>query len=200
MFSRIAVKIACVLVASACVTAPLPSHAQKPSQSPGGQAEAEQILDTIVEKVWALTDLHWHKGEYCHIVNICKISAAADPTNVDAYGNGAWLLWSMDRDAEAIEVYKQGLKANPKSYYMYDEIGYYYYNRKKDYPLAIEYLGKASQMPDCKLSTIHTLAHAYEKSGNLQMSAKTWERAAKDPNDTAAKLNLDRVRRKMKKQ
>ena len=166
----------------------------------GGKAEAEEIVDTVVDRLWELTDVHWHKGEYNHIVNLCKMVVAADPSQVDAFGNAGWLLWSMNRDAEAIAVYEAGLKANPNSFYMYDELGFYYYNRKKNYPAAIKYLERASQFPDSRMNTLHTLAHAYEKSGNLESCAKTWERAAKDPGDAAARTNLARVRKKMRGQ
>jgi tetratricopeptide (TPR) repeat protein len=106
----------------------------------------------------------------------------------------------MDRDSEAVAFYQEGLKANPKSYYMYDEIGYYYFLRKKDYPTAVKYLEQSAKMPDAKPLTLHSLAHAYEKTGNIEMSLKTWERAAKDPDDAAAKTNLARRRRKMRGQ
>src|SRR5437588_10331904 len=87
-----------------------PANAQTKIPAAGGKAEAEQILDTVIDKIWVLSDLHWHKGEYNHIVNVCKIVAAADPSNVEAFANAGWLLWSMDRDQEAVAVYQDGIK------------------------------------------------------------------------------------------
>lgn len=162
-----------------------------------GAAQANAIADAVVEQLVQYSDLHWHKGEYCHIVNLDKMIVTAQPDNVDAYGNAGWLLWSMNRDAEAIALYDQGLKANPKSYYMFDELGFYYYNRKKDFAKAVKYLEQAAARDDVKPATLHLLAHSYEKTGNLKLSLKTWERAKKIPGDMAAKTNYERVKRKM---
>src|SRR5258708_40157348 len=96
-----------------------------------GAAQANAIADAVINDLVKYADLHWHKGEYCHIVNLDKMVITAQPDNVDVYSNAGWLLWSMNRDTEAVAMYEQGVKANPKTYYMYDEIGYYYFNRKK---------------------------------------------------------------------
>jgi len=186
------------LIVVVLLTLPGFGACQGKSAAPGGKTEAEGIVDSVIDRLWVLTDLHWHKGEYNHIVNLCRMVTAADPSRVDAYGNAGWLLWSMDRDAEAVALYQEGLKANPTSYYMYDEIGYYYFLRKKDYPAAVKYLEQAAKMPDARALTLHSLAHAYEKTGNLEMCVKTWERAAKDPEDAAARTNLTRIRKKIR--
>ena len=42
------------------------------------------------------------------------------------------------------------------------------------------------------------LAHAYERTKQLDKALKVWERAAAIPGDQPAKVNLERVRRLMK--
>jgi tetratricopeptide (TPR) repeat protein len=163
-----------------------------------GEAQADAIADEITNNLIVASDAHWHKGEYNHVVNLLKMVVAGQPDNLEAYGNAGWLLWSMNKDQEAIALYEQGIKANPKSYYMYDEMGFYYYNRKKDYPKAIQYFEKSVKSPDVKPMSLHLLAHAYERTGQLKLSLQTWERAAKisGPQNGAAKANLERVKKK----
>ena len=162
-------------------------------------AQSSAIADAVINDLVKYADLHWHKGEYSHIVNLDKMIVAAQPDNVDTFANAGWLLWSMNRDAEAVALYEQGLKANPNSYYMYDELGYYYFNRKKDYAKAIHYYEQAATRPDVSPETLHLLAHSYERTGKLKLCLETWDRARKMPGQTnaAAKVNYERVKRKM---
>src|SRR2546427_109927 len=95
-----------------------PAHAQKPTES--SRAAVDSLVNGIVDDVHEWMDKHWHKGEYNHIINLAKIAIAVDPTDLDAYSNSGWLLWSMDRDQEAVDLYLKGIKANPKTSYMYD--------------------------------------------------------------------------------
>jgi pentatricopeptide repeat protein len=155
-------------------------------------------LDDISDKLVVVADAHWHKGEYNHIVNLTRIILAARPDLVDLYANAGWLLWSMDRDDEAIALYKQGVQANPNQYYMYDELGQYYLTRKKDYPTAVSYYEKAVKFADVRPQTWNALARAYEKSGQMEKAYTAWQKAATYPNNIAAKPNLERVRRLIK--
>jgi tetratricopeptide (TPR) repeat protein len=164
--------------------------------SPSSKVEA--IVNEAVINLWKHVDHHWHEGEYRHIVNLCKVIATARPDAVEAYSNAGWLLWSMDADDEALALYEQGLKANPSIYEMYDELGFYYFNRKRDYARAIPYYEKALQFKDCKPFTIHMLAHAYERTKQMDKALKAWERAAAIPDNATGRTNLERFKRKMK--
>src|SRR4051794_34863896 len=97
---------------------PAGASPDKPA-TPGGPQTVENILDDAVMALSHQVDEHWHEGEYNHIINIYRVVAAARPNMMDAYTNSGWLLWSMDRDDEAVALYEQGLKANPESYHMY---------------------------------------------------------------------------------
>lgn len=183
--------------AAALFLLPAATAGAQKGTAPKVPATVEAILDATLDHVWQLTDLHWHKGEYNHILNLYKVVVAGWPDQVEAYANGGWLLWSMNRDAEAIALYEQGIKANPKSAYMFDELGQHY-NRKKDWPKAIRYLEQAAARPDVQPLTLHTLAHCYERTGRLKESLKTWERAAADPHNAArlaARNHAARIKR-----
>jgi tetratricopeptide (TPR) repeat protein len=165
-----------------------------------GEVSSSDSVDSIVDKVFnhlvVTTDRHWHKGEYSHMVNLFRMEVVAHPDNVEAYSSAGWLLWSMDRDAEAVAMYEEGIKSNPKTFFMYDELGQYYFQRKKDYPRAITYYEKAVEFKDVHFSTLHMLAHAYEKTRQFDKALVIWKRTTADyPNDAPAKVNMERVKR-----
>ena len=156
----------------------------------------DSIIDRVFERLVVTTDRHWHKGEYNHMVNLFRMEVVAHPDNVEAYSSAGWLLWSMDRDAEAIAMYEEGIKSNPNTSFMYDELGQYYFQRKKDYPRAITYYEKAVEFKDVHFSTLHMLAHAYEKTRQFDKALVIWKRTTADyPNDQPAKVNMERVKR-----
>jgi tetratricopeptide (TPR) repeat protein len=181
-----------ILCLSIAVVGTVTARASAETQS---RSAAEAIIDDVVNKLWDQSDAHWHKGEYNHLINLNKIVVGGHPDNLDAYANMGWLLWSMNRDAEAVAVYKQGIRANPNTFYMYDELGYYYFLRKKDYKQAVVYYEQAVKFPDCPAPSVNMLAHAYEKTNQLEKALKTWQRAVKIPGNAPAKSNLARVQR-----
>ena len=160
-----------------------------------GAIKVDAMLASVFDNVHTLADMHFHKGEYNHIVNLSRMAVAADPSDVDAYSDAAWLLWSMNRDDEAIALYEQGIKANPNSFYMLDELAHYYYNRKKDWPKAIYYYERAASKPDCSELTLHMLAHAYEKNKQLDRALEAWKRVLKHNDAGHARTNYDRIKR-----
>jgi len=156
------------------------------------------MLDEIVNRLVVGTDAHWHKGEYNHSINISKMVMAARPDFVDFYANTGWLLWSMNRDDEAVALYEKGIKANPNTYYMYDELAQYYFIRKKNHAKAAKYYEQAVKFKDAKPQSWNALALCYEKSGQLEKALATWEKAVTLKDNPAAKPNRDRVRTKLK--
>jgi tetratricopeptide (TPR) repeat protein len=167
-----------------------PGKASEPATQ---EQVANAILADTLSKLDAQTDVHFHEGEYDHIINLYRIIVEGDPKNMSAYENAAYLLWSTDRNPQAIEFLKQGIKNNPDIYYMYDELGNHYWLRNKDPKNAITYLRQAVQHT-CPPTTWHSLANCYEKLGLLEQAVKAWERAAKYPNNSIAKIRLQRAK------
>jgi pentatricopeptide repeat protein len=170
----------------------------KPATPVTQDALADAILADALRKVWTQTDKHWHQGEYSHIVNLMRLNAQGDPRNLDAYTDGAYLLWSMDRKPEAEALLQQGLRANPGNYYMYDEMGRYYYIMRKDYQAAIPYYEKAVKFK-VPASTWNALANCYERAKQWDKAVKAWEVAATYPNNDVAKRRLERARNQVRK-
>ena len=167
--------------------------AQAQKSGPGQKATADAILSGIVDDLLEQIDGHYHQGEYNHVVNLSRIVVQAEPQRVEVYGNAAWLLWSTDRNADAIAFLKQGLNANPKTYYMYDELGAHYFSRLHDPKMAIPYYEKAVTFK-CPFATLHALANCYEKTGQWAKSVAMWERATRFKDDKLAPVRLKRAR------
>ncbi len=192
----------CALLALACA----PAVAQKASAGQpaiSGAAFADAMTLEIVDQLRLAQDRHWHKGEYRHIINLARMIVAGDPHDTETFSNAGWLLWSLDLDADAVALYKQGIAANPDTFYMYDELGGYYVTRKKDPASAAIYFEKAVTKPDCRAQSLHSLALCYEKLGKLEKARDTWRKAAErtdNPAVSSAKMHLDRLNRQLNQQ
>ncbi len=195
-FCARAMPVVCTLVLFTAVARS--GFAQSKGATPSNEARVELMLDEIVNKLVVAYDAHWHKGEYNHNINIAKMIIAARPDFVDFYANSGWLLWSMNRDDEAVALYEKGIKANPNTYYMYDELAQYYFIRKKDYATAAKHYERAVKFKDAKPQSWNALARCYEKTGQLEKALAAWEKAVTYKDNPAAKPNLDRVRNKLK--
>jgi tetratricopeptide (TPR) repeat protein len=160
-------------------TKPLPAKS-KPTAfyTPEGQQQiADAILTESLDQLWSQADTHFDKGEYNHSVNLYRIVVQGDPRDVEAFSDGAYLLWSTGQNDAATAFLKQGLAANSDSYYMYDELGAYYYMRIKDYPKAISYYEQAIKYT-CPFFTWTNLAHSYERVDQWDKAVQTWEKAS----------------------
>ena len=171
---------------------------QKSSAPVSQEKLADAILADTMQKLWDQSDAHFHKGEYSHIINLHRIIVQGDPGNLKAYENSAWLLWSTDRNEDAIAFLKQGVKANPSNFDLYDELGTHYATRLHDPAKAIPYYEEAVKY-QCPYSTIHGLAHCYEKTNQWAKAVQAWEYAANYAEDPLAPRRLDRARAELAK-
>ncbi len=143
----------------------MPAHVQK---------RVDTIIDGMLDRWIVQMDRWWHDGQHEHLINMTYFLIAFDPTNIEAYENAGWLLWSSDRDDEAIALYERGVRNNPDRYDLYYEIGQYYYIRKKDYAKALPYLEQAIKFP-CEWFVWNTLGHVYANLGQKQKAVETWQ-------------------------
>lgn len=154
---------------------------------------ADAIAADVLTRIYKQGDEHFHAGEWNHCINLNQIVMEGDPHNVDTYANNAYLLWSSDRDAQAIETLKKGIAANTNSYYMYDELGMYYWLHHKDAVHALPYYEQAVKFK-CPSMTYHGLAHCYEILGHWDKAVEAWQSATGDPRDLVAKVQLKRAK------
>jgi tetratricopeptide (TPR) repeat protein len=188
------------------------SNAKKggaPRQTPTGRTQPtqEQLTEAILGESLLQLDLqterHFHEGEYNHMINLERIIVQGDPHNMDAYATAAYYLWSLGVDAtgdakkqrydEAEALLNQGIVANPSSFYMYDEMGTYWWLERKDPKSAIPFFEKAVKF-DCPWQTWNSLANCYEKMNIWDKAVSAWEKAAFYPNDVVAARRLKQAR------
>jgi tetratricopeptide (TPR) repeat protein len=162
-------------------------------------ATADAITAEVLHELYEQADSHFDAGEYNHCINLNQIVAQGDPHNVETYANNAWLLWSTDRAQEGIATLKRGIEANPDTYYMYDEMGDFYWLYLKNPKAAVPYYEKAVQFK-CPWFTWHNLAHCYEQLGEWKQAEAAWEHAAQYPDDPIASIHLKRVKEKLLQQ
>jgi len=164
------------------------------------QAAADATAADALSRIYDIANNRfWDHGEYNHVVNLNQVVMEGDPGNLDTYCNNAWLLWSTDRKEMALVALKKGLAANPKTYYMYDEIANYYRIDLHDYPSALPYFEQATKFA-CPSMTWHGLALCYEKAGKWEKAVNAWSNACRDPKDGLAIVRMKRAQAHLDKQ
>ena len=193
-----------ILLFSALLAVPLcalaapdaPAHGPDDEHDHGAPAAQNESL---ADYFWRKSDEAFHAGDYARAVSLHRAIVQVDPTDVESYSVGAWLLWSMKKGEEADAFIAQGLKANPNDAEMWNAAGDQYSLEKKGLPARDAY-AKAVELsgdkPDQMLR--RRLAHAQENVGDLPASAEIWRALVKEfPGDDVNKNNLARVEAKL---
>ncbi|HEX9996187.1 MAG TPA: hypothetical protein VGB45_03520 [Abditibacterium sp.] len=151
--------------------------------------------ETPVDYFWRKSDEAFHAGDYPRAIGLHRAITALDPTEIESFSVGSWLLWSLGKPAEAIEFIQSGLKANPKDAEMWDVAGQHFDLQKRfadstaAFEKAVELSGKSADM-----MLRRRFAHASEHSGDLAQSLRIWRALVADfPADAVNKNNMTRV-------
>ena len=168
--------------------------------APRGEASAaaqvDGITSRVVDNLWKTTDHYWHDGDYNRIVALTRICVEADPKFYEAWGSGAWLLWSMGDTAAADAFLRQGLARNPDVYHLHHDFGWHLFNTKR-YAEALPHLQAAVRFDDAPSQVWKTLGHCYDRLDRLDEAETTWEAVTRRfPGDVAGPPNLQRIRDK----
>ncbi len=166
----------------------------QPEMKPLSAADAERRVtetqDFLVDLLWEHTDVHWHAGRWDEAIRLCHQVIELDPGFVEAYTGAAWLLWSMDRDEEAIEFYRAGLAANPDSYEIPHEFGMYYHHRH-NWDQAAEQFRKAVELRAPSYLQ-HMLPNVLERAGKKREALSEWRALSKRfPNDPIPRRHIE---------
>jgi tetratricopeptide (TPR) repeat protein len=145
------------------------------------------------------SDDWFHRGDYDQAIRCQEAALFIDPAYAEAYSLISWLQWSMGDDAAAIKTLNRGVKAIPDCPDTWGALGQHYWMTKR-YELALEPLRKAIE-----LGGDHTIRRPYayclEKTGQLEKCLAQWEVLVKEcPDDPAAPLNAERIRKKVAEQ
>lgn len=204
-----------LILLSAMLAAPHCSHAA-PSDKPAapameqghsendghdhGEAGPKVNEGSLTDYLWRRSDVAFHAGDYPRAIELHRAIVAVDPTDTESYGVGAWLLWSLDKKADADAFIAQGLKNNPDNWEMWNVAAQQYglqkeFVQERDaYAKAVDLAGK-----DADQMLRRRYAHAQEHAGDLNGSTQVWRGLVADfPNEIVNKNNLARVEEALK--
>jgi Tfp pilus assembly protein PilF len=165
---------------------------------PAAQAEqrVSKARDLLTDTLWMGTEPYWHTGQWDDCVRICRQIVEVDPHFVEAYTCAAWMLWSEEKDAEAIELFNACIKANPDSWEVYHDFGTFYMARHK-YNEAAEMYRKAVARGSPQMHQ-HMLPGALELAGRKQEALAEWRALLKRfPDDAVAKSKIARLEKEL---
>ena len=157
------------------------------------------------DKAWKYhhlkADYYFHKGNYPEMLYHLQQKVKHNPKDLESYSDLGYYYWSMAVDnknkseefkAKALNYLKLGVKNNPESSYMVDELGRYFIYKSKDFLSAIPYFEEAIKKPNCDNIAFHLLALCYEKNNRINDAIKTLnECLTRFPDDAKAKSKLD---------
>ena len=185
--ATIMIKVAVAMLLLSCAAPLWAAEQPAPEATPIPAAEAEEKVaesrDFLVDLLWLGTDEYFHDGEWDECIRIARQVIEIDPHFVDAYTGPAYLLWSSDRDEEAIEFFLAGIEANPERFEIYHEFGMYYWLHQR-YEEAIVQFRKAVER-EAPRAMQHMLPNALERADRKQEALAEWrallERFPGDP-------------------
>ena len=171
-------------------------NAVKPESLKTATTQVDGITSRIVDNLWEESDHYWHEGDYNRIIALVRVCVEVDPSFVEAYSSGAWLMWSQG-DTRAADTFLQyGLSRAPQAEKgdMAYEFGWHLYNTKR-FAEALPYLKRATDNNVQTVTAYTTLGHCYRQLKRYDDSVKAWETVIKKfPKFASGPSNLARVK------
>ena len=197
---RVLLPLILLLLASGAALAANQAAGEQPK--PISAREAEQVVtesrDFLTDMLWMKTEDYWHGGRWDHTIRLCRQIVQVDSHFVEAYTSAAFLLYSTDKDEEAIDLFRAGMAANPRNYDLPHEFGMYYCFRHK-WDLAVEQFEKSVALGAPRVMQ-HMLPVALERADRLDEALQRWQEILKRwPDDPIAKGHIDRLKMETKR-
>jgi tetratricopeptide (TPR) repeat protein len=149
--------------------------APKAASSSYEQVQVDGICAIVSLDLWNHVDAYFHAGDFPRAIALDKIITSVEPNFEEAYATGGWLMESGGDLSDAEAYYKEGVTNNPKSSYMYYQLGFFYFNTKHDYPMALQTFKTDVKTPDAEANDWKMLAHSYEKNGQISQAVSVWK-------------------------
>lgn len=220
--SKLMAGVAALLIGQAALQYnifPLWQKNYAPKQSTPIGLSPEQLLlafagfrEFMAGVLWVQADGFFHSGNYDAILPMLRLVTWLDPHQVDIYSTGAWhMAYNFTDESQrsdrryivpALKFLEEGIQNNPTIWDLYFEMGWTYYHKVQDPASATQWLAQANEFEKMITARRHILAHAYEKSGQLQKSVDTWvdlvdraeEEYRKKPDNWEAQIERDTTR------
>lgn len=165
--------------------------------------------EVIAGLLWVRCDDFFHNGNYETIVPLIRLITWLDPHQIDVYSVGGWhLAYNFTDTAQradyrylpaSVALLEEGVKQNPGVADLEIDLGFVVYQLKAmDFQNSIYWLNRAADEKTATYTPSRLLAHAYERSGDLDGTDRQWKKCiaigkrqvAKNPADVGAKIHL----------
>ena len=144
------------------------------------------------------SDFWFESGEFLRSINLLRVIYYLNPTDYEIATDLGWMYENVDRYPEALKIYQEFRKNNPKNPDApYPEANYYFVKKQYDkvYPLLLPSLANKPHP-----NSFRICAHSLDRSGKLKESKAVWEALLKlSPEDRMAEANLRKVENKINK-
>lgn len=177
-----------------------PGRAAAPAPNSLDPAEAERLVaesrDTLTDMLWLKTDDYWHTGQWEEAIRLCRQIVQLDPHFIEAWTGAAWMLWSSERDAEAIELFQTGAAANPTSWEIPHEFGLYYRNRKQWDDALVQFRRAAALSAPAPFQRM--VPNTLESADRLEEALQEWKAfRQRFPDDPIAKQHIEKLMKEL---
>lgn len=184
------------------------------------------LKEVVAGLLWVRADEFFHTGNYEAIIPMVRIITWLDPHQLDVYDTGAWHLAYNFTDSQersdrryipaARALLEEGIHNNPNIFDLYFSLGWTNFQKIQDYPDAVKWFRLANtkgsidpatgkirppkaQFKDRPQFVGHSLAHAYERAGDIDQAIAQWKQNIRDnqayarqyPKDQGNKAMID---------
>ncbi len=163
-----------------------------------GKSEEDRMVRAIESRFMNQADEWFDDGDYYLISQLLEVHVGLHPDSYELVTNLGWMYGNMQDYGRELVTYlqfKNSYLDNAEAWY---PAGQFYF-LKKNYKMAIDILAPTIEMePKPHANTYRLLARAYKIVGLLKESISVYEMLVKlDPNDLAAKKNLESIQKQL---
>lgn len=170
-------------------------RAEEPFTAKDAHAAAAAAIDTLVTVNNGIGDHFFHEGQWDLTVEALKRVIVLSPSEVDAYANAAWLLWSTGKTDDALVLYRKMIEVNPtaEAFYVF---GMYHFMRQQ-YAEALPLLQRAVEL-GLPAPKRNMYGHCLEKLGRNDEALAFWRKLlAETPNDEVIQRQLTDLQKRL---
>ena len=164
----------------------------------GSTREAE-IWSAFNDRVTTQIDVWFKDGEFLKSIQIISVQYELDPKDYEVATNLAWMLENVEEWDKGLAVYKRYAKDNASSPDAFQPLAESYFLKRK-FADAITVLAPiVGKVPKLHPNMYRMLGTSYERVKKYKEAIPVWEMYIKlAPNDGQAKVNLERVKTKLR--